>query len=56
MKCQNCSVEMESDYKLKPNNAPLANIILQKQNKMYKIVAYVCPQCNKIEFYIGEKK
>lgn len=56
MKCPNCILEMDSNYMLKPNNAPLANTILQKKNKVYKVMAYVCPQCGKIEFYIDCKK
>lgn len=50
--CSQCSQQMEDEYKIKMDNSPLANIVISKNRKKHKIMAYVCHNCGKIDFCI----
>lgn len=51
--CSQCSQQMDDNYKLKMDNSPLTNIVISKNRKKHKIMAYVCHSCGKIDFYIN---
>lgn len=55
-KCTNCFTELgdKNKYKIKMDNAPLANIIITKKGIAPKIIAFLCPKCGKIELYVQE--
>ena len=47
---------MEEGYIVKMDNSPLANILISKNRKNYRIYASVCPKCGKVDFYIKTDK